>query len=357
QCPFFFFNFHKKKNLFIKLKKKSLKRLHTYIPVLCQTIVSPTRQLEPISLADGVIAKPFGQVRLNCLELLTVSADFAQFKCGKVLGNLKFEFWKAILDLAFTHKSNNLFLCHFRRLVHLSMIFKRRFLKYLFVDCVMLDRFIDFYHNELPRCTLHSYILQMLWDIYHHDQREAESTANETKDKKEEANDEDNQSDHGSVVINEDEDEDEDDEENQDEDKNKKDKDKDEDNKSDTFGQNENFVLKPNFSTEPEDQWSIVKFFDTHPKWTDFSKVLTQQIEIQMSAEQLPFQQGNGEGMSQLDALLSHFTEDGADENEQQPEGGDSSDSDVRLSFLFLINLFTYIKITVCVVNGQEGEE
>ncbi|ETO24030.1 hypothetical protein RFI_13125 [Reticulomyxa filosa] len=273
-----------------------------------------------------MVGKPFGQVRLNCLELLTISADFAQFKCGKVLGNLKFDFWKAILDLAFTHKANNLFLCHFRRLVHLSMIFKRRFLKNTYNQYVHL-----LINTHTPKKkALHSYILQMLWDIYHHDQRETESATNETKDKKDETNEEDSQSDNGSVVIYEDEN----DEENQDKDKNKdknKDKDKDEDNKSDTFGQNENFVLKPNFSTEPEDQWSIAKFFDTHPKWSNFSKVLTQQIEIQMSSEQLPLQQGNG--MSQLDALLSHFTEDGADENEQQAEGGDSSDSDVLLFF------------------------
>ncbi|ETO11610.1 hypothetical protein RFI_25768 [Reticulomyxa filosa] len=291
-----------------------------------------------------MVGKPFGQVRLNCLELLTISADFAQFKCGKVLGNLKFDFWKAILELAFTHKANNLFLCHFRRLVHLSMIFKRRFLKYLFVDCVMLDRFIDFYHNELPRCTLHSYILQMLWDIYHHDQREAEPATNETKDKKDETNEEDSQSDNGSVVINENEN----DEENQDEDKAKK-KTKE---KMKTI--KVTHLDKMKIFTDPEDQWGIVKFFDAHPKWSNFSKVLTQQIEIQMSSEQLPFQQGNnGEGMSQLDALLSHFTEDGADENEQQPEGGDSSDSDV-CTFFFVSFGHTYIKLIpfVCVVNG-----
>ncbi|ETO03926.1 hypothetical protein RFI_33476, partial [Reticulomyxa filosa] len=132
---------------------KSLKRLHYYIPNLCQVITQPSASLGPIRLADGIIEKPLGQVRLNCLELLTVSADFAQFKCGKVLSNLKSDFLKAILDMVFIHKANNMFLCHFRRLIHLSMIFRRRFLKYLFVDYGMLDRLIEFYNSSQRRCS------------------------------------------------------------------------------------------------------------------------------------------------------------------------------------------------------------
>ncbi|ETO30200.1 hypothetical protein RFI_06921 [Reticulomyxa filosa] len=145
-------------NQLFQMFNKSLKRLHTYIPQLCQAILFPQKQLEPIPLAGGIIQKPFGQIRLNCLELLTLSADMAQFKCGKVLAYLKPDFWKGILELAFVHKTNNLFLCHFRRLLHLSMIFRRRFLKLLFVTCGMLDSFIDFYNNDLPRSSYYLYV-------------------------------------------------------------------------------------------------------------------------------------------------------------------------------------------------------
>ena len=149
----------------------ALHRLHSFIPRLCETISSPdTVRMRSIRLASGAVSEPLGQIKLNCLELLTVSADFAQFKCGLVLERLPLPFWRKLLTMAITHCASNMFLCHFRRLIHLAMIFRRRFLKHLFVECQMMERLVDFYQNRpTPRCTLHGYIVQMLWDIYHHD--------------------------------------------------------------------------------------------------------------------------------------------------------------------------------------------
>eukprot|EP00483_Globobulimina_turgida_P005954 UN05964 len=97
-------------------------------------------------LADVVVFRPnktmknekFGQFRLNCLELLTVAADFAQFDCGNALAKIPISFFKSLLDLAFIHERNNFFLVHFRRLIHLCMIFRRRILKILFLGENML---------------------------------------------------------------------------------------------------------------------------------------------------------------------------------------------------------------------------
>merc|ERR1712157_47021 len=207
---------------------------------MCATITTPNTQ-KSIKLASGLVPKPFGQVKLNCLELLTVSADFAQFKCGHVLGLLSFDFWKELLNLAFVHNANNMYLCHFRRLIHLSMIFRRRFLKYLFLECQLLERFVDFYQNKPhPRTTLHGYILQMLWDIYNHDQRDDDESDNDDQQNNSDDGEEEEESNRDSIVINstpivDNEETKQNDEEEQE------------------FG--DDVVLKPNFSKEPEDQW------------------------------------------------------------------------------------------------------
>ncbi|ETO10363.1 hypothetical protein RFI_27017 [Reticulomyxa filosa] len=286
--------------------------------------------LEPVPLAGGVIQKPFGQVRLNCLELLTMSADLANFKCAKVLAKLTHEFWDAIVEMAFIHKTNNFFLCHFRRLIHLCMIFRRRYLKYLFVERNLLDRFVDFYNNDAPRTTLHAYLLQMLWDMYHHDQREPQPMDNEENKESEthdETDQEDCQSDAGSassVIINDDGDGDGDANSNSEEVKredstdiatdndendgdNSKENDQEEDNESETFENNGEFVLKSNLSNESEDQWDIVQFFEHHSKWSNFVQVISHEIETQTNACPQIFSQGGGGGAcsSELDALFS----------------------------------------------------
>jgi len=91
--------------------------------------------------------------------------------------------------------------------------------------------------------------------------------------------------------------------------------------------------LKPNFSKETEDQWDIVKFFDSHPKWSEFAQVLTHEIETQTSVDtQVPVNNAAAGG-SELNNLLNTFLEEGMNENQESNEEeaeaeGDSSDSD-----------------------------
>merc|ERR1712083_762261 len=70
----------------------------------------------------------------------------------------------------------------------------------------MLERFVDFYQNKpLPRTTLHGYILQMLWDIYNHDQRDEDDEDGDENEQNEDGppSDDPELEQRDSVVINE----------------------------------------------------------------------------------------------------------------------------------------------------------
>lgn len=67
----------------------------------------------------------------------------------------------------------------------------------------------------------------------------------------------------------------------------------------------EAFMLRSNFSDDPEDQWDIVQFFDNNEKFKKFKPMLLLQMQIQNSTNY----NGNGDGMGQdhnqqLDNLL-----------------------------------------------------
>ena len=157
-----------KENIFFSSFKHCLSKLIAFIPDLCMLIVEDT-QYEQIKFSYGDIAAPLGRLKLTALELLTVTIDFHEMNCSLVLRQIPMEFWSKIVEMVFMHRNNNMFLCHFRRLVHLAMIFRRRILKYLCVECKMIDRMVEFYQTNEQRSELHGYILQMLNDIYFHD--------------------------------------------------------------------------------------------------------------------------------------------------------------------------------------------
>jgi len=89
-------------------------------------------------------------------------------------------------------------------------------------------------------------------------------------------------------------------------------------------------ILRPNFSTDPLDQFDIVKHFESNPAWIKFIPILTREMETQNSSDVLPeppeqlSQPSNG-----LDALLddllgsSNVTENA---NEDSDSDSDSED-------------------------------
>ncbi len=192
-------------NILYPLFDKCLKRLHEYIPKLTKLLINYKSDYKSIKLNYTTITKPFGQIRLHCLELLTISADFAQFECGNVLGKIPMNFWEYLVDMAFIHKNNNIFLCHFRRLIHLTMIFRRRILKHLFIEKKLLDKFIAFYVNKNNNPTaLHGYIANDQVGIYNYTLCIYDQEIEEDQDNQYESNDtdEDNEDDDDNSVKN-----------------------------------------------------------------------------------------------------------------------------------------------------------
>jgi len=164
-----------KENIFYGTFKQCLSRLIEYVPQLCQLIVDDdgVENVSPmnreIRFSYGAIPKPLGRLKLNAMELLTVTIDFHEMQCAVVLEAIPMTFWDKIVDLALRHHNNNMFLCHFRRLVHLGMIFRRRILRRLCEHAKLVEKMVDFFESHTQRTELHGYILQMLHDIYQHD--------------------------------------------------------------------------------------------------------------------------------------------------------------------------------------------
>ena len=115
--------------------------------------------------------------------MLTVCADLAELQCGDVLDLLPFEFWAELTNMAFVHSNNNLFLGHFHHLLKLAMLFRRRYLKHLFVNHRLMERFIDYYSKEQSKTALHGYILSILDDMHNHEQKDYNKETNEDEDK------------------------------------------------------------------------------------------------------------------------------------------------------------------------------
>eukprot|EP01084_Bolivina_argentea_P307967 532396_1 len=286
-------------NAFHIMFPNTLKRLQSFIPKLCNCIINKSGNIKlyPIKLNSDIIKSPFGLVRMYCLELLAISADFAQMECGKCLGLIKIDFWKYLIDLAFIHCNNNFFLCEFRRLIHLCMMFRRRILKYLFIHCNMMTRFINFYNDKNNfRCELHAYILTILWDIYSNDQTENKQNKyfssldiwneNENEENEEKNNDEN--------IINE---------------------------------EKNNDILN---TKEKEDEWDIVSYFNSLDIWTEFYPIILLEMESQNTNDvQLP-DMNAGFNQHQLDQLLCNLL--GPNEDVDSSTDSDDSDENIGIS-------------------------
>ena len=133
----------------------------------------------------------------------------------------------------------------------------------------MLERFVAFYEDTLHRSDLHGYILQMLWDIYNHDNRD----------------------DLDDVEV---------------------------DDKDD--------LLKPNFSDDPEDEWDIVSFFDGSVVWKKFIETVSSEMEARLSGDEHIPKENNEE---QLDQLLQKLLEPNKDDtSDSTTDSSTDSDSD-----------------------------
>merc|ERR1711902_476058 len=76
-------------------RKKAPNKLQSFIPQICELIIGEQKDVKSIEFSSRIVTKPLGQIRLNCLELLTVAIDLAEFECGEVLELLSLKFWSA----------------------------------------------------------------------------------------------------------------------------------------------------------------------------------------------------------------------------------------------------------------------
>ena len=130
------------------LFEPSLETMCASIPKLCAVITNENTSLHPIKINHETIHKPFGQIRLACLEMLSITVDIFMMDAAKPLSIMKLSFWEKLFDLAFVHKQNNFFLTHFRKLLHLSMLFRRRIFKHLCLKSDFLSRCLTFYMDS-----------------------------------------------------------------------------------------------------------------------------------------------------------------------------------------------------------------
>lgn len=195
----------------------------------------------------------------------------------------------------------------------------------------MLERFVDFYQNKpFPRTTLHGYILQMLWDIYNHDQRDEDEEEDNGQQQQEDnlSNDDDDDENEkrDSIVINEDIDTITNDEQKINE---EIDENNENNNDDDEFG--DDVVLKPNFSKYAEDQWDIVAFFNQNKVWQQFILTVSIQMEAQNATETQVPNMNVANNQEQLDQLLQNLlgpNNDGADTSDSTDSDSDSDEED-----------------------------
>ncbi|ETO30199.1 hypothetical protein RFI_06920 [Reticulomyxa filosa] len=189
--------------------------------------------------------------------------------------------------------------------------------------------------------ALHGYIIQMLWDIYNHDKRVAHP--NDEAQKANESEQDESQSETGSVIINEEEqtpsEEQTNENKNTNNDKNITKNDNGDDAKSENFADQSDIaaVLKPNMSEEVEDQWDIVKFFDNHPKWPSFHQILIDIIETQSKGNAHILSQENISTELQAEPPIGDRIVQSVnlEQNQEGTDDNDSSDSDV-ISLLYV---------------------
>lgn len=88
--------------------------------------------------------------------------------------------------------------------------------------------------------------------------------------------------------------------------------------------QEEQFMLRPNFSDDPEDQWDIVSFFDQNEKFKQFKPILLLQMQIQNAVH------NNDDGMGNHNDQLDHLLDSMLNPNDRN----DSSSEVLRCPFL-----------------------
>eukprot|EP01084_Bolivina_argentea_P092128 165783_1 len=152
-------------NHLYSLFNDGLKTLSKYIPLIVDEIIL-------IDSKDVIyntkIRNPLGIFRLKCFELLILYIEISLKRKIKFNGlgitNINI-LCKGLIDMTFIHINNNLFLVKFRDFINILNKHCVNYLKYMIIECIMVDRFIQYYNNNTIPSALKSFILTILWDL------------------------------------------------------------------------------------------------------------------------------------------------------------------------------------------------
>ena len=98
------------------------------------------------------------------------------------------------------------------------------------------------------------------------------------------------------------------------------------DEKEDEFG--DDVVLKPNFSSEPEDQWDIMAFFHSSEVWQQFAGTVSMEMDAQNATDTQVPNMNVATNQQELDKLLQNLLGPNNDDDDDadSDSGSDSED-------------------------------
>ena len=258
-------------NALYSMFDETLLKLGENIPLIINEIFNLDNldSIKIIKSQNRLIRNPLGLHKLHCLELLMLYINLNKFKLENLgIENMNY-LSSQLLNLVFIHNNNNIFLSIFRKFIGILQVHTPNDLEYIFLKCYMMDKFVEYYNNNNTiRTTLHSYILQILWDIYEYhkdlkmiNDEEYEmqmEMIKEQMEQKKQNNDENN------------------------------DNEKDSNDKPDTNNDNDLFADDKKIEIEmPEKEWNFVDYVESNEVYTTFMEMVEEQMEIQEDTDDI----------------------------------------------------------------------
>ena len=88
----------------------------------------------------------------------------------------------------------------------------------------------------------------------------------------------------------------------------------------------EDVVLKPNFSSEPEDQWDIVSFFEESQVWKQFKGIVSKEMDAQNATDTQVPNMNVATNQQELDKLLANLLGPNNEDADSDDSDSDSED-------------------------------
>ncbi len=145
------------------LFKSALDKFAEYVPLIINEIITNKNS----NVNSDKSKKTLGLHRLNCIELLMLYIDIIKIENDSLpIANIDC-LCRALLDMVFVFDEHSIFLAKFRMFVSIMNVHWVEQLEYMFIECRMVHRFMEYYNSDgIARTALHAYIVQILYEIY-----------------------------------------------------------------------------------------------------------------------------------------------------------------------------------------------